>query len=93
MYGGHCVISKVGTFKTFLLKFGENSLRYIGINYFHLSGSQKAGDPVNTVRFRVGFVMDKLVPWQVELGFPLRVTILVAVLSHCVSVVLGCESQ
>lgn len=83
MYGGHCVISKIGTFKTSFLKFGENRLRYIGINSFHLSGSQKARDPVNTVGFRVGFVMDKVVHWQVQLDFPLRVTIPVALHSHC----------
>jgi len=55
------LLVKIGTFKTFFLKFGENCMRYSGINSFHLSVSQKARDPVNTVAFRVGFVTDKVI--------------------------------
>jgi hypothetical protein len=69
MYGGHCVISRIGTSVALFLKFEENCVRYSGINSFHLSGSQKARDPVITVGFRVGFVMDKLVHGQAQLGF------------------------
>ena len=83
MYGGHYIISNTGTFKTFFLKFGENCVGYSGINSFHLSGSQKARDAVKTVGFHVGFVMDKVVRGQTQLGFPLRVAIPVALHSHC----------
>ena len=53
------------------------------MNSFLFSGSQKARDRVNTVGFPVGLIMDKVVHGQAQLGFPLRVTIPVALHSHC----------
>jgi len=77
------LLVNIGTFKTFFLKFGENCMRYSGINSFHPSGSQKARDPVNTVGFRVRFAMDNVVRGQTQLGFSLRVAIPVPLHSHC----------